>query len=105
MAQPNVKLLCWNVRDLNAPARRDAVRDLVCGCNAAIVCFQETKLEHVDDILIASMIGHSFAANYQVLPAVGSGGGHDLGSLRRLLQAFRLPGNTRIYLGHRHHAG
>ena len=75
MAQPNVKLLCWNVRGLNAPARRDAVRDLLRDYHATIVCLQETKLDHVDDSLIATMLGPSFTANYHVLPAVGSRGG------------------------------
>ena len=75
MAQPNVKLLCWNVRGLNAPARRDAVRDLLRDYHATIVCLQETKLDHVDDTLIATMLGPSFTANYHVLPAVGSRGG------------------------------
>ena len=86
MVQPNVKLLCCNVRGLNAPARRDAVRDLLRDYHATIVCLQETKLDHADDSLIATMLGPSFIANYHVLPVVGSrGGGHDHGRLRRLL--------------------
>ena len=74
MAQHNVNLVCWNVRGLNSPARRDAVRDTVRDCKATIVCLQETKLEIVDDVLITSMLGPSFAANYFILPAAGSRG-------------------------------
>ncbi|XP_073353529.1 uncharacterized protein [Aegilops tauschii subsp. strangulata] len=75
MAKPNVKLMCWNVRGLNAPAHRDTVRDLIRDYNATIVCLQETKLDHVDDTLIESILGPSFTASYHVLPVVGSRGG------------------------------
>lgn len=69
------KIVCWNVRGLNTPARRDAVRDIVRDCKASIACLQETKLAIVDDALITSMLGPSFTANYLALPAAGSRGG------------------------------
>ena len=37
------KILIWNVRGLNARARRTAIRSLVVTTNASIACFQETE--------------------------------------------------------------
>lgn len=67
--------MSWNVRGLNSPIRRDAVRDMVTSTNATIVCLQETKLAHLDDVVVASMLGHQFIANYSYLPANGVRGG------------------------------
>ena len=75
MAQPNVNIICWNVRGLNSRARRDAVRDIVRDSHASIVCLQETKLQAVDDVIIREMLGPCFVANYYILPAVGTRGG------------------------------
>uniref|UniRef100_A0A452Z0F0 Endonuclease/exonuclease/phosphatase domain-containing protein n=1 Tax=Aegilops tauschii subsp. strangulata TaxID=200361 RepID=A0A452Z0F0_AEGTS len=41
------KVLVWNVRGLNARARRTAIRSLVVTTNASIACFQETKMQLV----------------------------------------------------------
>jgi exonuclease III len=43
MSQRNCNLLCWNVRGLNARARRDSVRSTVASSGATLVCLQETK--------------------------------------------------------------
>jgi exonuclease III len=37
----------WNVRGLNSPARRQAVRDMVHLNNPKLVYLQETKLEQI----------------------------------------------------------
>lgn len=42
------ELVCWNVRGLNSPAKRKALREFVDSIHAAIVCILETKLEVVD---------------------------------------------------------
>jgi exonuclease III len=37
----------WNVRDLNSPARREAVHDMVQSTQPKLVCLQETKLTQI----------------------------------------------------------
>lgn len=74
MSQHNVNLVCWNVRGLNNPSRRAAVRDLIRDTHATIICIQETKLQVVDDRLIRDLLGPCFSANFAVLPAAGTRG-------------------------------
>jgi hypothetical protein len=40
------------VRGLNDPAKRSAVRNFVASLHVNIVCFQETKLDVVDDFVV-----------------------------------------------------
>lgn len=40
------KLLCWNIRGLNAEKKWNAVRSNETQCE--IICLQETKREHID---------------------------------------------------------
>lgn len=75
MSTSNVFMLDWNVRGLNQPIRRQAVRDMVASTGATIVCLQETKLEQVDDVLIRETLGNHFVGNYSFLAAEGSRGG------------------------------
>jgi exonuclease III len=75
MEADKLRLLCSNVRGLNNPARRDAVRDLVRDAKASIVCLQETKLQTVDKQLIVDSVGASFADDFAFLPADGMRGG------------------------------
>jgi hypothetical protein len=42
----------WNVRGLNAPARRETVRNMVHPINPKLVCLQETKLSHITSQLV-----------------------------------------------------
>jgi exonuclease III len=37
-------MLNWNVRGLNAPIKRSAVKDMVQAVHATVVCLHETKL-------------------------------------------------------------
>jgi exonuclease III len=41
---PHCKVLNWNVRGLNNPARRQVVRDLIRDNDCTVVYLQETKL-------------------------------------------------------------
>lgn len=75
MDNANVLLLSWNVKGLNSPIRRDAVRDMVTSTHATLVCLQETKLEQFDDGVVGSMLGQHFNGNYSYLPANGVRGG------------------------------
>lgn len=41
------KVLVWNVRELNSPTRRGAVRAIVKDHGTSVICFQELKLSNV----------------------------------------------------------
>ena len=45
-------MVCWNVRGLNSPARKKALREFVESVRVAIICIIETKLESVDQFVI-----------------------------------------------------
>jgi hypothetical protein len=53
-------VLNWNARGLNNPARRQVIRDLIAdnGCN--IACVQKTKLQVIDDTIVAATLGQKF---------------------------------------------
>jgi hypothetical protein len=55
------------------------IRDLIAdnGCN--ITCVQETKLQVIDDTIIAATLGQKFVGQYTVMPAQGTRGGILLG--------------------------
>lgn len=53
ISMDNTTVLSWNVRDLNAQARRDNVRTLVDDIRPSIVCLQETKLDVISEFLVA----------------------------------------------------
>ena len=61
----------WNVRGLNDVVRQDAVNLLVKDTAATIVCFQETKLQNVDQAVVRRLVGAKFTNNFVVLPANG----------------------------------
>ncbi|KAF8730243.1 hypothetical protein HU200_017221 [Digitaria exilis] len=75
ISDQNCNVFNWNVRGLNAFARRQVVRDLISDHHGTIVCLQETKLEVVDDSIICSTLGPQFLGNYAVVPAIGVRGG------------------------------
>uniref|UniRef100_A0A453SZ66 Endonuclease/exonuclease/phosphatase domain-containing protein n=1 Tax=Aegilops tauschii subsp. strangulata TaxID=200361 RepID=A0A453SZ66_AEGTS len=68
------KILIWNVRGLNARARRTAIRSLVVTANASIVCLQETKMTLVCSSTVLEALGSEFD-DYVYLPADGTRGG------------------------------
>lgn len=70
----NINILSWNVRGLNARARRDDARLVVEECRASLVCVQETKLAVVTDLTILEMLGTQFL-DYAFLPASDTRGG------------------------------
>lgn len=69
------KLLNWNVRGLNNPARRRTVHNLVCDLACNIVCLQETKLAAVDKNLVAECLGCNFSDSFIAKDAEGTRGG------------------------------
>jgi exonuclease III len=70
----NPELLNWNVRGLNDPAKRNAVREFLATIRVNIVCLQETKLNVIDDFVIMQCLGPSFDG-YVYLPADHTRGG------------------------------
>jgi len=70
----NTTVLSWNVRGLNARARRDAVRTLIDDVRPSIVCLQETKLDVITDTMVLSMLGIAFS-EFAYLPASETHGG------------------------------
>jgi exonuclease III len=70
----NPELLNWNVRGLNDPAKRNAVREFLATIRVNIVCLQETKLNVIDDFVIMQCLGPSFDG-YVYLPADDTRGG------------------------------
>ncbi|PNT64296.1 hypothetical protein BRADI_4g27245v3 [Brachypodium distachyon] len=70
----NTKIPVWKVRGLNSLAKRAAVLQVVLGCAPSIVCFQETKLEVVDQIVVIDCLGNNFN-DFAYLPAAGTRGG------------------------------
>ena len=65
--------MVWNVRGLNARARRNVVRELVSQEHVSLISLQETKLDGCDDRIILDMLGSSF--DYFFLPAYNTCGG------------------------------
>jgi exonuclease III len=53
-----LKLLDWNPRGLNNPARRAAIRGVVERSACDIICLQETKLDEVSDVVRVEAVGN-----------------------------------------------
>lgn len=70
---PSENIIVWNVRGLNAAARRNVVRDAVSSERASLVCLSETKLSVINDGTIMQMLGVDF--DYVYLPAMQTRGG------------------------------
>uniref|UniRef100_A0A453SB23 Endonuclease/exonuclease/phosphatase domain-containing protein n=3 Tax=Aegilops tauschii subsp. strangulata TaxID=200361 RepID=A0A453SB23_AEGTS len=68
------KIIVWNVRGLNARARRTAIRSLIVSTNASVVCLQETKMELIGLSTVLETLGSDFD-DYAYLPAIGTRGG------------------------------
>lgn len=74
MDSENCNILVWNVRGLNARARRDALRTIVGDVNVLVVCFQETKLREISQYLVCELLGSRFTS-FAFLPSNGASGG------------------------------
>jgi exonuclease III len=64
------RVMCWNVRGLNARAHGDVVQQLVSDEWPSVVCLQETKLSVISGFDVAGILGSGF--DYCYLPAVFS---------------------------------
>lgn len=70
----NPKIVIWNVRGLNARARRLVVCSLIATTDASIVCLQETKMALVYSRAVLETMGVEFD-EYVYLSADGTPGG------------------------------
>jgi exonuclease III len=70
----NWRVLCWNVRGLNADDRQRSVRAKIEECSCDIVCLQETKCDSVDWRFIRKFAPKRFD-NFTFSPSVGASGG------------------------------
>ena len=69
-----LKVLVWNVRGLNSPARRHSIFQVVASADPSIVCFQETKMYVMDQYNVMQCLGPSFDG-FAYLPATETRGG------------------------------
>jgi len=87
-------ILIWNVRGLNDKSHRDMVHQVVQSCQPMIVCLQETKLSHISQRDVLSILGQNYSS-FVALPAQGTRGG--------ILVAWRDgSSNVEHYRVHRH---
>jgi hypothetical protein len=73
-----LSIFTWNVRGLNAPVRREAVRDMVQAVRPKLACLQETKLAVISPQIATEILGQRFDG-FEYLPANGTRGGIILG--------------------------
>ncbi|XP_071678199.1 uncharacterized protein [Lolium perenne] len=70
----NPEILSMNVRGLNDPVKRDAVREFVASVKVNLVALQETKLDAIDAFLVMQCLGPTFDG-FAFLPAQQTRGG------------------------------
>lgn len=74
MVMCDLKIMNWNVRGLNCPARRETVLQMLQAVQPSIVCLQETKLEVIDSLLGTEFLGPALSS-FDYIPAQGVRGG------------------------------
>jgi exonuclease III len=74
MSEQLCPIATWNPRGLNMPARRTAVCEIASAARLAILCLQETKLDHIDRSLAVEIAGTD-RQDFFFLPAEGTRGG------------------------------
>jgi exonuclease III len=74
MISPNVKIISWNVRDLNATERCLAVHETLAISSCQIICLQEMKLQNIDSFLALLLDAYKLD-KFAFKPAVGTKGG------------------------------
>ena len=68
------RVLCWNVRGINAEGRQREVRSKIDESECDIICLQETKCESFDWKLIRKFCPKRFDS-FAYSPSVGASGG------------------------------
>jgi exonuclease III len=54
------KVLCWNVRGLNANKKWDAIRDRISESNCDVICMQQTRRQSFDMAFIKKFCPRGF---------------------------------------------
>jgi hypothetical protein len=72
--KPNFRVLVWNKRGLNDPARRSAVRIAIADAMASVVCVSESKLQSVSAFDVVECFGPRFDG-FAYFLALGTAGG------------------------------
>lgn len=74
--QPNRlwKVLCWNIRGINAENKWESLRNKIAESNCDIISIQETKRSSFDISYIRNFYPKAFDA-FCFLPSVGASGG------------------------------
>ena len=68
------KVLCWNIRGLNADDKQLALYNKIVESGCALACIQETKKEDFDRSFIKKCCPRQFD-NFAFAPSVGASGG------------------------------
>jgi len=68
------KILCWNIRGINAENKWDSLRNKITKNNCDIIIIQETKRSSFDLCYLRKFCPRSFDAFY-FLPSIGASGG------------------------------
>jgi hypothetical protein len=64
----NLKLLNWNMRGINNPAKRQAILLFISSLDYNFVCLQETKVVVVTRALVIETLGPRFGDNFIFFP-------------------------------------
>lgn len=67
-------VLCWNVRGTNDPEKWSLVRNKIEESNCSVICFQETKCDHIDQTFLKNFIPRRFD-KFDFSPSMGASGG------------------------------
>lgn len=70
----SLDIISWNVRGLNSAARCNTIHELMADTKCSLACFQETKLQNIDDGL-ARFLGGYKLDKFAFKPARGTRGG------------------------------
>jgi len=68
------RILCWNIRGINATEKWDAVREKIDESSCSVICLQETKREHFDISYIRKFAPRHFD-RFDYVPSLGASGG------------------------------
>lgn len=70
----SLDIISWNVRGLNSTARCNTIHELMADTKCSLACFQETKLQNIDDGLACFLEGYKLD-KFAFKPARGTRGG------------------------------
>jgi hypothetical protein len=68
------KVLCWNVRGINSQNKWTTLRSKISKTKCDIICLQETKREHFDQVYISKFYWAQFDC-FEYIPSHGTSGG------------------------------